>query len=212
MPALPPSRRRSTAGTAASPHLPKGESSPVPRRQQNRSELSLCSGDQHCAGCCFPAKEIFFSPQAGPTGTARKDPGEEWNFQSPPCSCTFTGWACSSAAPSHPASPAPLTPSKGIWRCGVASPASFHCCSHAAPGALSMVLPVVWLHAGRGTAKPNPRQRHPTACSALRDRGVHLPAPTATPHFLISPSELRINYLAARGRLRECLKHAELRL
>lgn len=111
MPALPPSRRRSTARTAASPHPPKGESSPVPRQQQNGSEVSLCS-DQHCAGCCFPAKELFFSPQAGPTGTARKDPGEEWNFQSPSRSCTFTGWARSSAAPipPHTSSPRRLPP------------------------------------------------------------------------------------------------------
>ncbi|XP_026698625.1 uncharacterized protein LOC113476855 isoform X2 [Athene cunicularia] len=120
---------------------------------------------------------------------------EEWrasrrveSFQSPSCSHTLTGWTRSLVVPSHLISPY----------------IQLHRLPPRATGDL---------HAGRGMAKKTkPQWCWSAACSTLHDPRDHLPAPTTTPHFLISSSELRINYLASPRKHRECLKHAELQL
>lgn len=73
------------------------------------------------------------------------------------------------------------------------------------PSALPVVLPVLELRAGGEWQSPNP-------AGASWDCPARLPAPATTPRFLISPSEPRINYLAAHRMHREHPIHAELRL
>ncbi|XP_027643097.1 BRD4-interacting chromatin-remodeling complex-associated protein-like [Falco peregrinus] len=99
--------------------------------------------------------------------------------------------------------PRQLSPGFGPSRLSLLCP----CC----PDALPTAFPAAPLHAGRGMAKSKALVM-PVSHSALRDLWDRLPAPTTTPHFLISTSELRINYLAAHRKHREGLKHAELQL
>ena len=114
VPASAPSRR-STAGMAASPNPPKGDGSPVPGQetcpagQRSGDEVSLPGQETSIIHLLFPVKEVVFSPQAASGWTRRRrqegsQRGAE-GFQSPLRSRTFTGWTCSSAAPSHPTSP-----------------------------------------------------------------------------------------------------------
>ncbi|XP_054674730.1 uncharacterized protein LOC129203795 isoform X1 [Grus americana] len=157
----------------------------LPRSSYASTGLSLsCHSDAHPASAPFPSRPV---------------PREAHTQHVPGTTCLSMRLSRASASPLRSLSPP-----------GLAS-AIFYCCSRAALGFI--------LSCTCRTApcwKGNSKTEAPTVLTSrsfpLDDPQDRLLAPTTTPYFLISLSELRINYLAARGKHQECLKHAELRL